>query len=100
MTEQLPQDTPIFRARLADLPTAEIQDFVEKLQVRRMRSQTIYEEAKAAKAQAQHDKDAGLLLKKLEQFEKKAETVDNGLKMLDKLAKDILGIRLALGHDL
>jgi hypothetical protein len=100
MTDQLPQDTPITRARLADLPTKDIEDFVEGLQTRRLRSQTIYEEAKAAKAAAQEEKDGALLAKKLEQFEKKAETVDNGLKALDKLAKEILGIRLALGHEL
>lgn len=97
MIEQISADTPIIRARLADLPTEQIYDLVAKLQERRLLAQTIYEEAKAVKAQATADKNADLLTDKLAKFEKKAETVKNGVEALEKMAKDILGLRLALG---
>jgi DNA-binding transcriptional MerR regulator len=99
MTE-LPQDNPINRARLADLPTKEIEDFVAGLQKRRMKAQEIYLQAQEAMKLEQENKDAAHLAKRLEQFEKKYTTVDNGLQTLEKYAKEIIGLRLALGHQL
>lgn len=97
MIEQLAQDTPIIRAKLSSLPTEQIQDLVTKLQEKRMRAQTIYEEAKALKQDASLRKQAEALEDTLEKFEKKHATVVKGIEALDKYAKEILGLRLALG---
>lgn len=97
MIEQIEEDTPIIRARLADLPSDKIYAMVEALQAKRLRAQTIYEEAKLAKQELTNNKNADLLVDKLEKFEKKLATVTSGVEALEKMAKDILGIRLALG---
>ncbi|MCA2510518.1 MAG: hypothetical protein IM561_09060 [Microcystis sp. M60BS1] len=93
-------DTPIYRAKLTDLPTKDIELFIEDLQKRRLRVQEIYLQAQESKRLAKENKDLDLLLNKIVQFQKKADAVDKGLKALEKYAKEIIGIRLALGHEI
>lgn len=89
-------DTPITRATIEKMSAEQLDAFIADLQERRMRPQRVYEEAMQLKAEAQKAKDGEQLIKRLDQFAKTAVSVDNGLAKLEKYAKEILGLRLAL----
>lgn len=97
MSAQISQDNPIDRASILAMSNDELDQFIEGIRERRLRAQAVYQEAQEAKAAKQADKDAESLVKYLEKFAKVAEKVDKNISDLEKAAKEIRGIRLALG---
>ena len=93
-------DTPITRTSIADMPIEQLQAFTAELQERRLRAFSIYQAAKEAKEEKAHGSQAEQLSKKLDTFVKKAEAAEKALQVLEKLAVDILSLRLALGHEI
>jgi uncharacterized coiled-coil protein SlyX len=96
-TISFPQDTPIRLASIKELTTDQLSDLVEKMQERRMRSYTLYEEAMKHKAEIKDAKDRAQYQKRLDQFEKKLKTVDAGLTALSKYVTEIQLLRLTVG---
>jgi hypothetical protein len=93
-------DTPITRASIENLPIEQLDQFVQELQVRRLKAYTVYQAAQEAKYEKQLNSTQEHLDKRLEQFAKKLVTVDKGLSDLEKYALEILTARMALGHDI
>ena len=88
---QVPQDTPIKRACIADMTPDQIEQHVELFRERRMRAYTAYQEAQRLKAEAKSKADAEQMEKRLTQIGKVLKTVDNGL---DKITKYVAEIRV------
>lgn len=97
MPDVFPQDTPIVRASIIDLTPAQQNELIDKMRERRMRLFSLYQEAEKAKAQLKHDKDLSRYEKVLTMFQKKLDTVDNGLDALSKYAAELQVLQLALG---
>lgn len=100
MSSQIPQDTPINRASIAQMPIADVDKLVEALQERRLRSWNIYQAGLEAKARAKHDKDAAQLEKTLDQLLKAIEAATKAIEKAEKKAIDVQALRLALGETL
>lgn len=98
MTTTFPQDTPIRRASIRELTAQQLEDLVTSMRERRMRLFSAYEEAKAAKAKLIHDKAVDRYQHVIEMFEKKIETVDKGLDMLNKYATELQALRIIIGE--
>jgi hypothetical protein len=91
-------DTPITRVSILEMPVDQLQEFVEHLQERRLKSYNIYMAAQEIKQEKLAGNQAEQLSKRLTQFISKHETVLKGLSALEKYASEIVGLRLALGH--
>jgi molecular chaperone GrpE (heat shock protein) len=97
MTQTLPQDTPIRRASIAELPIDEIEKLVEQFRERRMRSYTAFEAAQQAKAKMKEEKDKERYSKLLVMLEKKIETIDKALEAAGKYVTELKVLELVLG---
>lgn len=97
MLEPIEQDTPIRRASIRDMDDAQLVTYVETLQVRRLKSWTIYQAGVIAKQEAKSSKDQALLEKTLDKLLKQHEAVVKGLDKLEKYALDVQALRLTLG---
>jgi hypothetical protein len=94
---QAAADTPIQRASIDQLTFAELESLVEEIQERRMRSQTIYQEALAAKAAIKEKKDRDLYQKRLTQIEKKLDSVNKACDMIAKYMNEVKLLRMTVG---
>jgi hypothetical protein len=93
----IPQDTPIRRASIRDMNDAQLVDYVGELQVRRLKTWTIYQAGLKAKQEAASVKDQALLAKACERLFKEHEKVLKSLEKMEKLALDVQALRLTLG---
>lgn len=90
-------DTPIKRASITELTFAELESLVEEIQERRMRSQTMYQEALAAKAAIKEEKDRKLYQQRLTQIEKCLKSANNACDKLAKYMNEVKLLRLTVG---
>jgi len=72
-------------------------EFVKERQEQRMRQQRLYEEAQEAAQKIKVEKDKALFIKRCEQIEKKAATVDKGLDQMSKWLNELHVLRLTVG---
>ena len=93
----LPQDTPIHRATLREMTHEQLIDHIKEIQERRMRLQTAYEEAQAAKKHLQDEKDAALYQKRLDQVYKALEAADKAIEKANKYFVEVQALRLTIG---
>jgi phosphopentomutase len=98
VTLTFPQDTPINRASIEQLNEEQLKQLVTTMRERRMRSYSVYQDAQAAKARLQHDKDCARYEHVLEMFEKKLKTVDTGLEALSKYCNELVVLRITIGE--
>jgi len=90
-------DTPIRRASISDMTYETALEFVKERQEQRMRQQRLYEEAQEAAQKIKVEKDKALFIKRCEQIEKKAATVDKGLDQMSKWLNELHVLRLTVG---
>lgn len=90
-------DTPIQRANISQLTFAELESLVEEIQERRMKSQTMYQEALHAKAAIKAEKDKKLYEQRLVQVEKCLKSANNACDKLSKYMNEIKLLRLTVG---
>lgn len=90
-------DTPIKRASITELTFAELESLVEEIQERRMKSQTMYQEALAAKAAIKEEKDRKLYQQRLTQIEKSLKSVNTQCDKIAKYMNEIKLLRLTVG---
>lgn len=93
----LPQDTPIHRATLRELTHEQLVVLIQEMQERRMRAQTAYEDAQAAKKAIKDEKDKLLYEKRLEQIFKSMESADKALEKVSKYLVEVQALRLTIG---
>lgn len=97
MASAVPQDTPIRRASIADLSIEQIEQLVESMRERRMRSQKAFELAQEAKKLMKLEKDKARYDKLLVMYQKKADSVDKGLDVMSKYLTELKVLELVLG---
>lgn len=97
MVSPVPQDTPIHRATLSELPLDEIEKLVESMRERRMRSYTAYQIAMEAKKTIKLENDKLRYDKLLDMYQKKLDSVDKNLDAMSKYLNEMKVMELVLG---
>lgn len=98
MPDVFPQDTPITRASINDLTPDQLNELVERMQERRMRSYTAFQLAQEAKAKIKEEKDKARYEKVLDMCGKKLEAAEKALDAASKYANELKVLQLVLGE--
>jgi vacuolar-type H+-ATPase subunit I/STV1 len=95
---QFAADTPINRASVKELSIEELEKLVERMQERRMRSYTAYQELMEAKAKIKQEKDHARYVKVLDMAGKKLEAAEKALEAASKYVNELKVLQLMLGE--